>query len=632
MFISEKESEERKAVSKIRTNSKFFFSYAKRNKTLSRSIAKLKFDRSVTTDRKDISDILQDKFVENFSVPKDVPEVHIDYSNQDDDTLDYLTFTEADIIAAIDEIPSSSSPGIDGITAKALKSCKYALATPLRLLWEKSLNEGVIPAECKSSLIIPLHKGGARDDPRNYRPISLLPHIIKIFERVIKKKIVHHLESKNLLKAFQYGFRKGRSCLSQLMDHYTNIITALESGKTVDVVYLDFAKAFDKVDHKILLSKLKSLKIDGKLLRWLQEFLKDRNQTVLVEGTRSNSADVISGVPQGTVLGPLLFIIMINDLPDHIEYCQIKSFADDTKILKEISSSHDFKLMEEDLKRVYSYAANENLSFNANKFQLLRYSRGNDANIDIQHTYTSPDKGIIAKSRSTKDLGVIMSENGLFTEHIMDLKNRIKKLSGWVLRTFRSRCKTVILTLWKSFLLTRIEYASPLWHPSKIGEMQEVEGLQRTFTSKITSLKHLSYWERLETLGLYSIERRFERYQVIFAWKISEGIVIPERPLEMTELNTRTGRKFVISHGENLKQPFYRMKRVFNSLPKDIRNTTRTSPDVFKRRLDRFLRTIPDEPNVPGYTKYQTSVNSIPDKINSMAVGGEHIVARLRTQ
>ena len=163
-----------------------------------------------------------------------------------------------------------------------MKQCKNNIATPIYLLWIKSLETGLIPRDCKKSLIVPLHKKGKKDLPENFLPISLTSHLIKIFERIIKWNITLYLEENNLLGNFQHGFRRKRSCLTQLISHYTHISDQTNSGKIVDVIYLDFARAFDKVDHNILLSKIKKLNIDGPLLYWIKSFLQNRTQIVTV--------------------------------------------------------------------------------------------------------------------------------------------------------------------------------------------------------------------------------------------------------------------------------------------------------------------------------------------------------------
>ena len=166
----------------------------------------------------------------------------------------------------------------------------------------------------KTQFITPVYKKGDRTEAANYRPVSITSHIIKIFERVIRNNLVEHMEANNFLSLHQHGFRKRRSCLTQLLDHVDTILKSLNSGEVVNVIYLDYAKAFDKVDHNILLAKAKRYGIHGNMLQWFSEFLTNGLQTVVVEGTKSSFQLVISGVTQGTVLGLILFILYIEDI------------------------------------------------------------------------------------------------------------------------------------------------------------------------------------------------------------------------------------------------------------------------------------------------------------------------------
>ena len=252
-----------------------------------------------------------------------------------------ITFDEDDIEEAIQELSPTAAAGPDSYPAIMLKKCSKSLSRPLFLIWRKSLDQGLIPDLLKTGGIVPIHKGGSRGSAKQYRPIALTSHLVKIFEKVLRKYIICHLEENGLLNPGQHGFRRGRSCLSQLLKHFDKILEGLQQGKNVDVIYFDFSKAFDKVDFLVTLKKLNSLGIKGKIGRWMHNFLTGRKQYVNVQGWKSDLVSVKSGVPQGSVLGPLLFLVLIGDIDEEVATSFVSSFADDTRVGKHIRNKED---------------------------------------------------------------------------------------------------------------------------------------------------------------------------------------------------------------------------------------------------------------------------------------------------
>lgn len=300
-------------------------------------------------------------------------------------------------------------------------------------------------------------KGIQKGEAKNYRPIALASHVINILERIMAKNMAIYLEGNNIMNEEQHGFRMGHSCLSQLLSHHEKIVEGLENKNNIDVVYLDFAKAFDKVDHGILLHKIR---VSGKLGEWLHCFLTGRVQTVTVGGAVSKPSVVVSGVPQGSVLGPILFLIHISNINEHVIHSSVASFADDTRVLREISSAADAHTLQADLNTIYSWAkTKKNMSFNENKFEHLSYST--DRNMD-HYTYTAPDGSCIDTKDYVKDLGVTLSRDGTFGIHINNVAKRARNQAGWILRTFRTRDTVPMLSLYKSLVIPLLEYCCQL--------------------------------------------------------------------------------------------------------------------------------------------------------------------------
>ena len=267
-----------------------------------------------------MANILQDQFTSVFSNTFNNDKEDPVLINTNVSTfLEDIIFDVSLIAKAIDEPSMTSAAGEDGFPSCLLKSCKSSLSYPIYCIWKESFSTGLIPSAYKSQMIIPVFKKGSKMQPKNYRPIALTSNIIKIFERVIRSQLVDYIECNNLITENQHGFRKGHSCMSELLAHYQEVVSNLayeDAGS--DVIYLDFAKAFDKVDHDLLLKKLQCYGIRGKLFNWLSSFLSDRTQTVLVDCFKSYPAPVLSGVPQGTVLGPILFYFLSMTLNFHL--------------------------------------------------------------------------------------------------------------------------------------------------------------------------------------------------------------------------------------------------------------------------------------------------------------------------
>lgn len=623
-------SQEQKAVDAIRNNPKYFFTYVKKFCKVKPSIGPLlNKQNEYAVDNNDMANILSDQYSGVFSTPKDPhPDPFIMFNSSNTEALLDIEFSEQDISDAINELTINASAGPDGFPAILLKRCKDALSKPLYSIWRNCLDKGTTPQKAKQSTITPIHKGGSTANAANYRPIALTSHLVKIFEKVLRKRMVQYLDSKNLFNSSQHGFRAGRSCLSQLIAHYDKILTLLDQGSNVDVIYLDFAKAFDKLDINITLSKLKILGIDGKVGRWLQSFLTSRFQTVIVNGEKSSPAPVISGVPQGSVIGPLLFLILISDIDSNVASSFLSSFADDTRVGSAISSPEDANLLQRDLEAIYTWAETNNMLFNENKFELLRYGKNQGLKDSTQyHTSTGLE---IEEKPSTKDLGVIMSSSADFKEQIDHIVEKVRDLSSWILRSFKSRSKLLLLQLWKSIVIPHLDYCSQLWNPQHAYLIKRLENLQKSFIRRIYGFKDKTYWEALEELGLNSLQRRRERYQIIYLWSIIEDIV-PNIKTSSGDLikiqstaDSRNGRTIQTKPLKNSRFSTLRFNslpfhgaRLFNKLPQYLRNITSCPKLAFKSTLDHHLKTVLDKPvMLPSTISRQVSSNSLMFKLN----------------
>ena len=631
---AEKNEMEHRAVSAIKRNSKYFFSYAKKFSSISTGIGPLMdLAKNVISCPMKMAEMLANQYSSVFSTPKEpLEERTYLFPGEDHDvqaahgSIMDIEFTREDLEEAINEIRPSAAAGPDRFPAILLKMCRKTLSLPLHIIWRRSLDTGVVPHLLKTANIIPIHKGNSRSLAKNYRPIALTSHLIKVFEKVIRKNIVKFMEDHNLFNPRQHGFRIGRSCLSQLLNHYDHILHLLEMGHNVDVIYLDFAKAFDKVDFTVTLKKIKQLGIQGNVGSWIYSFITSRTQTVLVNGARSEPSAVKSGVPQGSVLGPLLFLILIGDIDQSLTTAFLSSFADDTRVGHQVDSEEDAHMLQQDLNAVYQWTERNNMELNGDKFEHVHYPCPRKDEYLPQ--YTSNTGGNISTNDYVKDLGITMSSDGTFKQHIQRTVSEARRQAGWILRTFATREILPMLTLWKSLVQCKLDYCSQLWSPMEKGSIQSLEMVQRTFLRKIKSISNLTYWEQLKKLRMFSQERRRERYSIIYVWRILEeqvpniyhsgnvtGSIVAKfhcrrgRICSVPPLNTQSPKAV-----QNLREASLpvRGQRLFNTLPQEVRNLTGCTVETFKRSLDKYLRDVPDEPQIPGYTSMRRAeTNSI---------------------
>ena len=621
------EKEEAKMISKIKTNPRAFYTYAKKHCKTYCSVGPLTDENNeLQTDPTKMCNLLQKQYLKAFSDPNSGTKKPSDNQNPDNPILSDIDFTEEDITWAINQIPVHSAPGPDKIPSLLLKECKRELAPALLMIWRKSLDTGEIPEILKKQSIVPIHKKDSKALPANYRPISLTSHITKLFERILRRHIVAYLEANYLIHNSQHGFRPCRSCLTQLLHHMDSILSILEKHKNADVIYLDLSKAFDKVNHSILMHKIKQIGITGKVGSWIHSFLSNRTQQVVIDGAQSTPEKVLSGVPQGTVLGPVLFIIYMNDLHSVVKHSLLKCFADDSKLIKSIENQEDREKLIEDLEAVLQWTKDNSMEFNSDKFQLIQHGKRED----IKIPYNLPSNLELTKSEAVKDLGTQVSEDLTWRQNINTLTTNATRFANWILRTIKSRESEVMLTMYRSYVLSRLEYNSPVWNPILLCDIIKVEAVQRTFTSKIHGLADMNYWERLSALKLFSLQRRRERFCILHIWKIYKQLAPNDSAFQFYEHNRlgpqcrRINYPCKVASTRTLRFNSFSCigPRLFNIIPGYIKQSANLN--ICKGRLDKLLLSLPDEPPTPGYrSSNSNSLLEMVRLINSRAPGGD---------
>jgi hypothetical protein len=366
--------------------------------------------------------------------------------------------------------------GPDGLSPLVLRRCAPHIAKPLQIIFNRSVSEGCFPKIWKTANITPIHKTGDKSDMSNYRPISILSPVSKVFESVVKDHLTHFLRPRLLEE--QHGFVGGRSTVTNLLVYTEYLFSSMDKRIQVDSIYTDLKKAFDKVDHSILLSKLSKCGIHGDLLRWLKSYLTDRLMSVTMNGFSSDNIPVTSGVPQGSVLGPLLFTAFINDIGDCILHSQFLLFADDLKIYRQIRCIEDAEKLDEDLGRIYDYCVVNRLELNLKKCNSITFTKNKKI---IKHNYTIDGKFLIQLEK-IRDLGIIFDSKLHFEAHVEDITEQCNRTLGFILRTTKEfRDPKTMLILYVALVRSRLEYCSTIWNPLYDKYITAIERVQRKF-------------------------------------------------------------------------------------------------------------------------------------------------------
>ena len=515
-----------------------------------------------------------------------------------DGSLHHIFISPMAVCKVLGQLDGNSAMGPDGIHPLLLKLCCNELAYPLCIIFNRSLQEGRVPSTWKSSSVIPIFKKGLRYNPLNYRPISLTSICCKAMERIVCSHLRYYLESNQLLSPHQYGFRTGRSTMDQLLLFYNTVSLNTDRGLVTDVILFDFSKAFDVVCHTLLLTKLSLIGINGCMLQWISSFLTDRTMRVCIKGSFSQPRQVLSGVPQDSVLGPLLFLIYINNVASQL-HSTYAIFADDLKMLTctnydRLHHQHQSQVTraaQRDINALYLTAASWGLHMNPTKCAVLRFTKRSADLADPKYFLNGLP---IQSLTSHVDLGVTIDVDLKFHEHILSTVHKAGGLAHSLLKSTVCRSPTFMLFLLTTHIRPIIEYCSCVWSTGYIKDLQLLENVQRKWTKHISGLSNLSYGERLKTLDLYSIQGRLLRADLIQCWKVfhRQSCIAPNDLFDLSPQGRTRGHCFKIfmAHTRtDTRKRFFSVRCVpmWNSLPEEV--VCSTNLKTFKQMLHSHL-------------------------------------------
>jgi len=535
--------------------------------------------------------VFNDYFASVFTVDNGVLP-NISSRTTEDISCESVVFTKDIVCKSLLALKPTTSSGPDGLPNVLLKKLAYSVCTPLHYIFDSSFKSHQLPSQWLQAFVTPIHKKGTTSDPSNYRPISLTCTCCRVMERIINTHLINYLLSNRLITKHQHGFLLKHSTCSNLLETVNDWTLALDNHLITDAIYIDFQKAFDSVSHPKLLSKLASYNIRGDLFDWIAAFLDNRSQQVKISNALSNIVFITSGVPQGSVLGPTLFLLYINDLIDGFANlnCAVKLYADDAKLYCSYKLGDSSSSLIQAINHLTEWAKAWQLSIANSKCVAHRISTVKTLN-DVCHYVIDDCK--LNWSDCTRDLGVFIDNDLKFEQHISKITHTAHTRSCLILKSFITRNPDVLVKAFCTYVRPVLEYCTPVWSPHHINLINKIEKVQRRFTKKLYCMSNLSYKDRLVSLKLDSLYTRRVKQDLVMCYKIINGLIC----LDFSDffsyvVSDRTrghNYKLAIQNCRIDARKFCFARRVcpvWNKLPFDVVNAC--SLNSFKRKLTVF--------------------------------------------
>lgn len=558
--------------------SRRFWSYMRRKTRCRPNIPPMRNDGGVVDDDGQKAELFNTYFGSVFQQDNDID---LKLSAPITTSLSDIEFDVVDVYELLSHESNKLSRGPDDIPHIIYKRLAVVLALPLFLIFRECINTGQIPSIWKDATIVPIHKKDDKSCVSNYRPISLTCVSSRIMERLICSKLMLFLSPNNRISDRQYGFLSRRSTTSQLLQTTNDWTAAIDRRETIKVVYLDFQKAFDTIAHPKLLSVLDNNGIRGNLLHWFMSFLSNRTQRVVINSVKSSSIAVTSGVPQGSVVGPLLFLLYINGITKMKLHSQLYLYADDCKLYYSAHPSKSGmtlidKYLQEDLNTIDQWCKTVQLRLSVSKCQVL--------NINPPNTLTSSnlfiDGNPLENVTSIRDLGLIVDSKLRFSEHCAAKAMKASNVVNFLFRAFKSKETSFLVGLFKTYVIPLLDYGSVVYSPILTRDIRIIESVQKRFTKRLPEFRgtSFSYPQRLKATGLIPLDIRRSIHDLVETYKIIYGYVDLEFKnfFQLIPLNRATrsnGLKLrVNSFRTEIRKNYFsnRVVKLWNKLPREL--------------------------------------------------------------
>jgi hypothetical protein len=471
--------------------------------------------------------LFADYFSSAFDNDKCTLNIDYDLSNElnVNSSLSSISFSVVKVESALKKLNWRKGAGSDGIPAIFVLKCAEVLALPLSMIYNSSLSTGHCPFIWKEAMVIPLFKEGSRSKVNNYRPISILCIFGKVLESLLYPIIYWHV--KQHLLPQQHGFVSSRSTATNLASYVTDLVTAVDGRASADVIYTDFSKAFDKVDHRTLISKLYTqFGLHGNLLRWCASYLTNRKLKVVMDGYSSGSFKISSGVPQGSHLGPLFFNLFINDVAQCFRHSTFYLYADDLKIVRHARDITDCLLLQEDLNRFVAWCDINQMYLNKQKCNFIRFTKKHNS---FSYTYKIADHNMQEVSE-IRDLGIYFDKKLKFHIHIDKTVSKCFKTLGFIIRNIKNfKLPNSKIIIYNALIRASLEYCSVIWTPRYEVHIKRIESVQKRFMWYLVLQHNLvnqlpSYNERLSHFNIVSLQKRRQLLDQLFLYKVVNSV------------------------------------------------------------------------------------------------------------